>query len=209
MPLDRDSCDVFTSQYKVCEVEVCVGKTVGSPLRASHARRVLVWTVFLRFLDVSLPYLTVSPRISLHLLASPRICPYLPVSARICPYLPVSRISWYLPVSPGRYLPVSGIPPYPAISRRGYREKNRPHQGCGNQLVWAQNQPNRQITWKTPGIPGKYPFCPVSSVSPQILPQTSSKTQSGKLETVWNANESLDRADCAIGCRLGRATLSV
>mmetsp|Transcript_38857 Transcript_38857/g.122498 ORF Transcript_38857/g.122498 Transcript_38857/m.122498 type:complete len:222 (+) Transcript_38857:88-753(+) len=31
-------------------------------------------------------------------------------------------ISWYLPVSPG-------IPPYPAISRRGYREKNRPHQG--------------------------------------------------------------------------------
>ena len=38
MPLDRDSCDVFSSQYKVCEVEVCVGKTVGSPLRASHAR---------------------------------------------------------------------------------------------------------------------------------------------------------------------------
>ena len=38
MPLDRDSCDVFSSQYKVCEVEVCGGKTVGSPLRASHAR---------------------------------------------------------------------------------------------------------------------------------------------------------------------------
>ena len=71
---------------------------------------VLVWTVFLRYLDVSLPYLTVSPRISLHLLASPRISPYLPVSARIS----------YLLVSPGisRYLPVSpGIPPYPAISR--------------------------------------------------------------------------------------------
>ena len=32
-----------------------------------------MWTVFLRYLDVSLQYLTVSPRISLHLLASPRI----------------------------------------------------------------------------------------------------------------------------------------
>ena len=83
-------------------------------------------TVFLRYLDVSLQYLTVSPRISLHLIASPRISPYLPVSARIRPYLLSPGISRYLP----RYLPVSpGIPPYPAISRRGYREKNRPHQG--------------------------------------------------------------------------------
>ena len=67
----------------------------------------LVRTVFLRYLDVSLQYLTVSPRISLHLIASPRISPYLPVSARIRPHL----------VSPGisRYLPVSRhIPPYPA-----------------------------------------------------------------------------------------------
>ena len=39
------------------------------------------------------------------------------------PYLIISTcISWYLPVSPG-------IPPYPLISRRGYREKNRPDQG--------------------------------------------------------------------------------
>ena len=68
-------------------------------------------TVFLRYLDVSLQYLTVSPRISLHLIASPRISPYLPVSARIRPYLVSPGISRYLPVSPG-------IPPYPAISRR-------------------------------------------------------------------------------------------
>ena len=56
-------------------------------------------TVFLRYLDVSLQYLTVSPRISLHLLASPRISPYLPVSARISPYLVSPGISRYLPVS--------------------------------------------------------------------------------------------------------------
>jgi len=67
---------------------------------------------------------------------------------------------------------------------------------------WSQNQQNWQnthrsgrrvrrhrgagvfcgYTWKTPGIPVKYPgILPVSSVSPQILPQTSSQTQSGKL----------------------------
>ena len=71
----------------------------------------------LRMYLCNMQYLTVSPRISSHLLASPRIspylpriCPYLPVSARICPYPPGSRISWYLPVSPG-------ISRYPAISR--------------------------------------------------------------------------------------------
>ena len=87
------------------------------PPGAPRARRrgvrrcaALVRTVFLRYLDISLQYLTVSPRISLHLIASPRISPYLPVSARIRPYLVSPGISRYLPVSPG-------ILPYPAISR--------------------------------------------------------------------------------------------
>jgi len=78
----------------------------GAPLCLSRGpAKVLVSSVdgFLRYLDVSLQYLTVSPRISLHLLASPRICPYLPVS----------RISWYLPVSPGKRYPAIS----PAISR--------------------------------------------------------------------------------------------
>ena len=48
----------------------------------------------------------------------------------------------------------------------------------GNQLVWAQNQPKRQIpgyTWKLPC--DRLGILPISSVSPQILPQTSSQTQ--------------------------------
>ena len=48
----------------------------------------------------------------------------------------------------------------------------------GNQLVWAQNQPKRQIpgyTWKLPC--DRLGILPSSSVSPQILPQTSSQTQ--------------------------------
>ena len=51
-------------------------------------------------------------------------------------------------------------------------------------------------TWKTPGIPGKYPrSLPVSSVSPQILPQTSSQTQGNsrvaRMEQEWSTNHPL------------------
>ena len=88
------------------------GPSTRSGMRASGARLSPSADGFLRYLDVSLQYLTVSPRISLHLIASPRICPYPPVSARIS-YLPVSPgISRYLPVS--RHIVPRHIPPYPA-----------------------------------------------------------------------------------------------
>ena len=63
-------------------------------------------------------------------------------------------------------------------------------------LVWAQNQPTLgnipgilRVYLENPGIPGKYlGIVPISSILPQILPQTSSQTQGnsrvsrGKLE---------------------------
>ena len=85
---------------------------------------------------------------SIHTLYLPA---YLPVSAR---NLPVSRISWYLPVSPGisrgypatsRHIPP--YPPYPAISRRGYREKNRPHT---RDCQWPEGAHTSMIKFKRP-----------------------------------------------------------
>ena len=66
-------------------------------------------------------------------------------------------------------------------------------------LVWAPNKPNRQIPGYFAGIPGKprvylentaYSL-PVSSVSPQILPQTSSQTPGNSELPEWSTKHPL------------------
>ena len=72
------------------------------------------------------------------------------------------------PLTPSRSFPWFSTAPSRSLS-------NFPRKLRGNQLIWAQNQPNRQ---NFAGVPGKPRYtCRFSSILPQILPQTSSQTQ--------------------------------